>query len=76
MSLSEMKRSLKMRKRIILYQIILLLFPFYYSCEDDIEVFSGEESVPIVYCLLNPYDTVQYVRISRTVCLQQRPATI
>ena len=71
-----MKLSLKMRKRIILYQIILLLFPFYYSCEEDIEVFSGGDTVPIVYCLLNPYDTVQYVRISRTYIVEKRTNSI
>ena len=65
-----------MKRRIIFNIIILLVFAFYYSCEDDIEVFSGEESVPIVYCLLNPYDTVQYVRISRTYIVEKRTNSI
>ena len=66
-----MKKSLKMKRHVIIYFIILLLFPIYYSCEDEIDVFSDGDSVPIVYCLLNPYDTVQYVRLTRTYIVEK-----
>ena len=55
-----------MKRPIIIYLIILLLFPFYYSCEEEINVFVGGDPAPIAYCLLNPYDSVQYVRLTRT----------
>jgi len=41
------------------------------SCEEGIEVFSDGSSVPIVYCLLDPFDTVQYVRLSKTYIIEQ-----
>jgi len=66
-----MKKSLKMKRPIIFYLIILLLFPVFNSCEDEIDVFSGGDPVPIVYCLLNPYDSVQYVRINRTYIVEK-----
>ena len=60
-----------MKKYTRIYLIILLLIPLYYSCEDEIEVFSSGDSVPIVYCLLNPYDTVQYVRLTKTYIVEK-----
>ena len=35
------------------------------SCESDIESFSPPKFTPAVYCLLNPQDSVQTVRVSR-----------
>jgi len=35
------------------------------SCEQDIDVFTTPKFTPVVYCLLNPQDSVQTVRVSR-----------
>lgn len=35
------------------------------SCSDEIDLIDAE-TVPIVYCLLNPSDSVQVIRVSRT----------
>ncbi|MCX6227295.1 MAG: hypothetical protein NTV01_21545 [Bacteroidia bacterium] len=35
------------------------------SCEENVQVFAPTEFIPVVYCLLNPEDTVQSVRVSR-----------
>jgi hypothetical protein len=39
--------------------------PLLESCEENIQVLAPPEFIPVVYCLLNPSDTVQTVRISR-----------
>lgn len=35
------------------------------SCEEDVNVFAPEKFIPVVYCLLDPADSVQTVRVSR-----------
>jgi len=50
---------------------LILIVPFFNSCEDEVNVFSGDPSVPIIYCLLNPFDSVQYVRISKTYTVEK-----
>lgn len=35
------------------------------SCEENVVVFAPQEFIPVVYCLLNPMDSVQTVRVSR-----------
>lgn len=35
------------------------------SCEEGIQVFAPNEFTPVVYCLLDPKDSVQTVRVSR-----------
>jgi hypothetical protein len=37
----------------------------FHSCDSDIELYSPPEFTPVVYCLLNPQDSVQTVRVSR-----------
>lgn len=41
----------------------MLLIPT--SCEEDFQVDAEAEFIPVVYCLLNPEDSVQIVRVSR-----------
>jgi len=36
------------------------------SCETDLDIIHESENFPIVYCLLNPDDSVHYVRIQKT----------
>ena len=38
---------------------------FFHSCDQDIDLFISPEFTPVVYCLLNPQDSVQTARISR-----------
>lgn len=53
-------------KKFTFWLLVIFLLPFYQSCTEDIDVFAGGPSVPIVYCLLNPFDTIHYVRISKS----------
>jgi hypothetical protein len=36
------------------------------SCSDDLNIISGSESVPVVYCIMDPLDTVYRVLLTRT----------
>ena len=44
---------------------LALMGLFLQSCEEDIQLYSSPEFVPVVYCLLNPQDSIQTVRVSR-----------
>jgi hypothetical protein len=35
------------------------------SCEQDVDVFTSSKFTPVVYCLLNPQDSFQKLRVSR-----------
>ncbi len=39
------------------------------ACTENIELFSPGQAVPVVYCLLNPDDSIQYVRVGQTSSL-------
>lgn len=52
-----------MKKLLILTGLLGLLF----SCESGFQVYTDEfEPVPVVYCFVNPADTVHYIRIGRS----------
>ena len=36
------------------------------SCSEGIDIFSVAPPTPIIYCFLNPDDSVQYLRLSKT----------
>ena len=36
-----------------------------HACEQDVDVFTTPKFTPVVYCLLNPQDSIQTVRVSR-----------
>jgi len=42
-----------------------LIIPPFHSCEEDVQVLASPEFIPVVYCLLNPADSIQTVRVSR-----------
>ncbi len=44
---------------------------FLASCETAIEINSTNQDVPIVYCVLNSADSIQYVRIQKTYLIDQ-----
>ena len=49
----------------ILLAVIVLLLTIN-SCEEEIDIIMEGESVPIIYCLIDPFDTLHYVRVSKT----------
>jgi hypothetical protein len=55
------------------FSLILALFTagVLSSCETDIDINSSNQDVPIVYCVLNSADSVQYVRIQKTYLIDQ-----
>ena len=52
-------------KRASILALILLVL---YSCEADLQVYTDDfTSRPVVYCLINPVDSVHYIRLSKTI---------
>lgn len=45
---------------------ILVLMGLSFGCSNDINLHGDGEAVPIVYCLLNPLEETQYVRVGKT----------
>lgn len=52
------KRFLKLIFSIIIVSLV--------SCETEVDSSLFNENEPVVYCLLNPYDSVHYLRLERT----------
>ncbi len=46
--------------------LLLILLSVLASCKNDMNVMAPYQAVPVVYCLLNPNDTVQYLRLEKT----------
>lgn len=42
------------------------------ACSSDLEINSGHLSVPVIWCGMNPYDSVQYVRVQKTFIINQK----
>lgn len=61
-----MKRELVLA---ILFPLLLVVI----SCETDINVIYNSDGKPVVYCLLNPKDSIQYLRISRSFVIRGNP---
>jgi|GEM_PF-1951878 len=53
----------------IAFQLCLLLT----SCESDINLIYESGVKPVVYCLLNPKDSIQYLRVSRSFVIKGNP---
>jgi len=45
--------------------VCILMTGSFQSCEEDVLIMGTPEFIPVVYCLLNPADSVQTVRVSR-----------
>lgn len=45
--------------------LVLLLFPLLFSCETDFDINGKYQDVPVVYCILDPSISTQYIRINR-----------
>lgn len=48
------------------FVMVLMLIAGFAACTEEIGLYTDSEPVPIVYCLLDPADSVQYVRIGRS----------
>jgi len=55
----------KWKKYSLLALICLLTSGVFQSCEQDVDLFAPPKFTPVVYCLLNPQDSIQTVRVSR-----------
>jgi len=51
--------------------LALMATGIFASCETGIDINSANQDVPIVYCVLNSADSVQYVRIQKTYLIDQ-----
>jgi len=54
---------------------LIILFPLvlFCSCEEDIQVMGDYPSKPIIYCILNPVDSIHYLRISKSFVIRGNP---
>lgn len=56
---------IKTINHIVLFLSCFLLIPATQSCEENVQVLAAPEFIPVVYCLLDPQDSIQTVRVSR-----------
>lgn len=49
----------------LLFSLLLLITIGFYSCETDIDVNAEYKDIPVIYGLINPLDTVHYLKISK-----------
>ena len=42
------------------------------GCSSDLEINNGHPAVPVVYAVMNPYDTIQYVRVQKTFTINKK----
>jgi hypothetical protein len=61
------------KKKKTWFRLILAVLAsgFMASCETAIDINTGNQDVPIVYCVLNSADSFQYVRIQKTYLIDQ-----
>ena len=62
-----------MGKRYLVFGISIQLLLLTGSCESDINLFYESGDKPVVYCLLNPKDSIQYLRVSRSFIIRGNP---
>jgi hypothetical protein len=46
--------------------IFTLLLCLLYGCSNEVDLYGEGESIPVVYCLLNPLEGIQFVRVAKT----------
>jgi len=46
--------------------LILTLLPVLASCGTDLDILAPYQDIPVVYCILNPTDSVQYLRLEKS----------
>lgn len=52
-------------KKIFLFTLLLVSSLFWMSCDKDVELLADYEDIPIVYGLINPVDSISYLRIEK-----------
>lgn len=58
---------MRTRKHLLSFVIVpIIILPLLLGCEEDIDLVSDSAFTPVVYCMLNPEDSVHYLRIGRT----------
>ena len=62
---------LRFRRLILLPAQVLLLVAA--ACTSDIDLVYESPGRPVVYCLLNPLDSIQYLRVSRSFIVRGNP---
>lgn len=50
---------------------VFLIF-FLAGCSSDLDIMDNHETVPVIYSVINPYDTVHYVRVQRTFKINKK----
>lgn len=46
--------------------LVILIILFFTGCKKEININADWKEIPAVYCILNPHDTVQYLRLGRS----------
>jgi hypothetical protein len=61
-------------KRDISFSVILYLglLVIVCGCTTDLEINNGHPTVPVVYAIINPYDTIHYVRVQKTFIINRK----
>lgn len=49
--------------------ITILLFGILTACSSDLDIIYEHETVPVVYAIINPYDSVHYVKVQKTLTI-------
>ncbi len=49
--------------------LTLILISFSFGCGNEVDLHGTGEPIPIVYCLLNPLNQVQYIRVGKSFLL-------
>ena len=53
----------------VFYFIVLI---FILGCSSDLEIMQDYSNVPVVYAVINPYDSVNYVRVEKTFKIHKK----
>jgi hypothetical protein len=60
-------------KKKVLFGLLFSILISISSCESDIDLIYESTGKPVVYCLLNPTDSIQYLRVSRSFIVRGNP---
>ena len=60
-------------KNYLVFGVSIQLLLLISSCEPDINLIYESGGRPVVYCLLNPNDSIQYLRVSRSFIIRGNP---
>ncbi len=66
-----MIEAFSVKKLCLIGLVAALLLAGSYSCSTDFEINADNLETPIVYCILNTSDSVQYVRLQKTYLIDQ-----